>query len=411
MCVCPTLIVLLHASSSASLALAQQNPAVATPEQGGSAIWLRHLQEARILEACRFKTQIPGGSGISVSPVYYGELFTNARGGISTSGATQYQGLLDLPVEFDLERLATGLPGRFVLLAQNTHGQGLSNAFIGDFQTVSNIDSFNNIMQVSEYWWEVPLGNGDVLLRLGKQDINTEFLLIDIAQDYIQSSFGLPPTAGLPSYPDPSAAAVILADLSEAMRLKLGVWDLFADGSGWGFSGNGITLSIAELECTYALKAGTLSGQAEIGVLYGSGGRTEQLNFPSEVSTYVQLQQQLYRECPNDEGNIQGLSVFASYARRYPENALPVTAISENAVAGLMYHGFVAARDDDVLGIGASWARLNQGGSREETAFEVFYKAQLTPTFSVQPDIQYVISPSGIYPDALVAGVRFQLAF
>ena len=40
----------------------------------------------------------------------------------------------------------------------------------------------------------------------------------------------------------------------------------------------------------------------------------------------------------------------------------------------------------------------------------MFYKAQITPLMSVQPDIQYVISPSGIYRDALVVGVRFQVA-
>ena len=30
---------------------------------------------------------------------------------------------------------------------------------------------------------------------------------------------------------------------------------------------------------------------------------------------------------------------------------------------------------------------------------------------SIQPDIQYIATPSGIYPDALVVGMRFQLAF
>ena len=177
-------------------------------------------------------------------------------------------------MELDFARLGLPVPGRFVLLGQNTHGRGLSEDFIGDFQTVSNIDSFDNIMQVSEFWWEVPLLESNVLVRLGKQDVNTEFLVIDLAQDFIQSSFGLSPTAGLPSYPDPSmAAAVVLADLTSSARLKAGLWDLFPDESGWGFSGNEVTLAIAELEYKYAFFDATLPGAVDVGLAYASGAK------------------------------------------------------------------------------------------------------------------------------------------
>jgi len=73
----------------------------------------------------------PGG-GISLEPVYYGEVFTNTRGGISTSGATRYAALLDLPLTLDFEQMQSPLPGRFFLLAQNTHGRGLTEDFVGD---------------------------------------------------------------------------------------------------------------------------------------------------------------------------------------------------------------------------------------------------------------------------------------
>ena len=89
--------------------------------------------------------------GMSLEPVYYGEVFTNTRGGISTSEATRYEALLDLALTIDFQKMQSPLPGRFFLLAQNTHGQGLTEDFVGDTQVVSNIDSFDNIMQVSEY--------------------------------------------------------------------------------------------------------------------------------------------------------------------------------------------------------------------------------------------------------------------
>jgi carbohydrate-selective porin OprB len=69
----------------------------------------------------------------------------------------------------------------------------------------------------------------------------------------------------------------------------------------------------------------------------------------------------------------------------------------------------VPRRDEDVVGVGVAWARLNRGGTKQETAIEVFYKAQVTRAVSIQPDIQYVVRPSGIYRDALAVGLRFEV--
>ena len=79
--------------------------------------------------------------GVLLEPIYYGEVFSNAKGGMSTRGATQYEALLDLPLTLDFEALDLPVPGQFFLLAQNTHGRGLTDDFIGDAQYISNIDS------------------------------------------------------------------------------------------------------------------------------------------------------------------------------------------------------------------------------------------------------------------------------
>lgn len=352
----------------------------------------------------------PEPNAINIAPVYYGEIFSNTRGGFSTSDATRYQALLDLPVEVDLERLGVPVPGRFVLLGQNTHGRGLSEDFVGDFQTLSNIDSFDNIMQVSEYWWEFALWEDRLHVRLGKQDLNTEFLVIDLAQDFIHSSFGLSPTAGLPSYPDPSMAAVVLADLTPSTRLKVGIWDLLPNSSGWGFSDNTLTLVISELETKYRLAGGSLPGAVDLGLAYASPGEALGTTIPSIRGCYIQFEQLVFRENPSDADDTQGFGLFASWFPRTSQGPIPVTAISSDMTGGLVYEGLFPGRDMDVLGVGAAWARLNQGGTRQETAIEAFYKAQVTPSVSVTTDIQYLISPSGIYRNALVVGVRFQVA-
>ncbi len=159
---------------------------------------------------------------VQIQPIYFGEVFTNTRGGISTNDSTQYLGLLDLGFEWDFDENNSFLPGKFFLLAQNTHGRGITTDFVGDSQFVSNIDSFKNIMQVSEYWWEFEMLDSCVTVRLGKQDINTEFLFIDKAADFIQSTFGLSPSTAYPTYPDPSMAAVVLDATQRTLAAKNG---------------------------------------------------------------------------------------------------------------------------------------------------------------------------------------------
>ncbi|WP_182864708.1 carbohydrate porin [Stieleria mannarensis] len=349
-------------------------------------------------------------SAITCEPIYYGELFTNARGGIATKNATRYQGLLDLLVTTDLEQLPIPLPGRFVLLAQNTHGRGLTDDFIGDTQVISNIDSGDNIMQVSEYWWEFMLLHENITVRLGKQDLNTEFLVMDLASDFIQSSFGLSPSAGFPSYPDPGMAAVLQAKLTDSATLKVGFWDSLADGGRWGFSDNEVTFSVLELEYRYALADGDLPGTLDVGVGYQSEGQVVPgASLSSGYGYYVQVEQTLFRETPRQEEPVQGLGIFGSYFPRFANGSAPISSIDDALVCGVVYTGLIPGRDGDVAGAGYAWAGLHQGGANEEAVVELFYKARLTPKLTVQPDLQYISTPSGIYPDALAVGTRFEL--
>jgi porin len=348
--------------------------------------------------------------GLSVEPVYCGEVFSNTRGGLSTNDATQYQALLDLGIEFDLEALQTPLPGRFYMLAQNTHGRGISEDFVGDTQVVSNIDSFQNITRVSEYWWEFACLDDAVTVRLGKQDINTEFFVIDLAADFIQSTFGLSPSTAFPTYPDNSMGAVALVQLTDAWRLKAGVWDAFAPGGGWGFSGNDSILAIGELERTYALAGGTLPGVFAAGAVYESAGAIEGAPVSPVQEYYLQVEQLVYRECVCDEDQPQGLGIFAGYSPRFLGSQIIDESIGDSWVAGLIYTGLLPGRDEDVLGAGYAWTELFRGGTNDETVVELFYKAQLTPRVAVQPDLQYIVTPAGIYPDALAVGLRFQVS-
>jgi len=347
--------------------------------------------------------------GVSIMPAYTGEIFTNARGGMSTNDATRYLALLDLALELDFDKMGSAMPGKLFMLAQNTHGRGITEDFVGDAQFVSNIDSSRNIMQVSEYWWELGLLDDNVTVRLGKQDVNSEFFFIELATDFIQSTFGLSPSTAFPTYPDPSMAAVVMVQLDDAWRLKMGVWDAFSSGGNWGISGNASVLVIGELEYSYTLAEGTLPGLAVVGAVYESAGELSGEPI-SPVHEYIlQLEQHLFHECPAGEDDGQGLAAFAGYYPRFPGSRITEESVGETLVAGLVYQGLLPGRDEDVVGAGVVWTELFRGGTNQETVVEWFYKMQLTPRLMIQPDLQYIASPSGIHRDALAAGLRFQL--
>jgi porin len=91
---------------------------------------------------------------------------------------------------------------------------------------------------------------------------------------------------------------------------------------------------------------------------------------------------------------------------------------------GFNFSGFVPGRASDVAGIAVarshvssefSDAQVAAGGlpSTAETVIEGTYKVQLAPWWSIQPDVQYIVTPSGVQgsQNATVLGLRTTLAF
>lgn len=347
-------------------------------------------------------------NGVTFQPVYYGEVFTNAHGGISTSNSTHYEGLLNLSLSFDLETLNAPIPGQINVLFQNTHGRGLEQN-VGATQIISSIDSLNNITQMSELWWEVGLYETGITMRVGRQDLSSEFITMDTASDFINSAFGLSPSAGLPSFPAPSPAVVLMKDLSNEVTVKAGIWDAYRSNEVGIFSNNGSVLFIGEFEYRFQSPFRQLPGLFTAGITYETPGEVPSGAIPRAYGYYVQYEQMLIREAGCDADNPQGLSVFAQHYPTYSSGNSPFPLIPHDALAGITYTGLIRNRDADVTGAGAGWVDLDQGGTDQEVMIEVFYKAIVNENLIIQPDLQYITTPSGIYPDAFVAGIRFQL--
>ena len=110
----------------------------------------------------------------------------------------------------------------------------------------------------------------------------------------------------------------------------------------------------------------------------------------------------------------KGLGVF-THMGLSPQNS---SFINFYIDGGLTYKGVIPSRDNDVLGVAVGYGHLsdnaqdNEGRSTPgyEIVLETTYQIELATWLSLQPDVQYVIHPSGTnIPDALVLGARTTL--
>ncbi|OYP28417.1 carbohydrate porin [Rhodopirellula sp. MGV] len=352
--------------------------------------------------------------------IYTGEVFNNARGGLNTNDATLYRGNLDLVFTLDTEAAGLWSGGRLLVYANQFHGRTLSLEDVGDVQFYSNIEGDPrpaDTFQLNEYWYEQVSADGRILTKVGKQDANADFAYVDLGGDFVHSSFGQIPTVPLPTWPNPGLGIAVIADVSDVLHLKGGIYDGTATtgpstGGRSGFESLGdygmmllsevlITSSLAEDEA--------LTGAYRVGAWYHSDnfddlrpGATDP--FRENYGMYLGIDQLLWLERCSDD-SAQGLGVFFQFGWAPSDR----NEIDLYLGGGLTYQGLAPGRPDDLFGVGIANAGFRDQTLDPERAVELFYKFQLTPCSSLQPDLQYISNPAGSIDDALVIGLRTEV--
>lgn len=351
--------------------------------------------------------------GIALELVYTGETMGLYRGGFNTRNAQKYRGNLDMVMTADLEKLGIG-PGIFFIYGQNGHGRGMTERFLGDFQVLSNIDA-NDFTQLSEYWWESQIIDERFRVRIGQQDANVDFAVVDLGGDFINSSFGFSPTIPLPSFPYNSMAAVGFWDIRENLTLKAGIWDGVLPSGTWTRVDTNAPFFMLELKHKYKI-GNEMPGDWHFGV-WNHQANWENLAFNGGVGQLPELRgsngfyggfdQMIFREEPDVESD-QGLGVFGQYGWAPEDRSAAAFYIG----TGLVYKGLFHKRDDDTLGVGLAHVGFSKyvADVDSESYVEFFYKAKLTKTLTLQPDLQFIRHPGGAGRDAVAAGLRFELA-
>jgi porin len=351
--------------------------------------------------------------GIVPAASFTSDAAMNFRGGQNTAGSS-FLHLTD--VNLTLTSPLLPVAGSSVFLSfQHVNGTSPSED-VGDVQGVSSIDS-DGRTQLSEAWYKQEFVDGKLAVTLGKIDAGSTMGLVEPEGYFINGYLGFQGVIPMPTYPDPSFGLQIMAAPTDRLTLDAGIYDgaLQEDyrtgtlGPATLFGDPSDLFSIGQL--TYALAPGRWTVTA--GGWYHTGTFTDSLGDDQDgaYGLYLHTMLRLIVENPDAKDDNQGLSAFAHYGYSDP------TGIDtpHHLGAGAVWVGALPGRNDDVAGLGLTSVIFRDGAEytdTQETSVELFYKIQITPYLSVQPDLQYVINPGGNgASDAIVGTIRVSIDF
>jgi porin len=382
-------------------------------------------------------------AGVKFTPTYIGEVFGNPTGGAAQG--VIYDGLLNLPLDLDLDRMSEGGLGGLTLHANALyiHGASLSESFVGDLGNTSNIAAYNSL-RLQELWLQKWLWDNRISVKVGNIAVDCEFFQSASASLFINGTFGafdliahnLP---NPPIYPLASPGVRIQCLPTSAFYVMAGVFGMdnnsdmstnnqngtrfaLTDSSGMLImSEMGYLLNQSPNDCglqgtyrvgsfvhtanyqTFASQAAAANGTGNL----RSGG--------ANYGVYGVMDQQIY------SGGNEAISFFVRSGGA-PSNT---NFVDYYVDGGFNFTGFIPGRASDVAGIGMARAHVSRDFSDSqiaqgatpftaETVVEATYKVQIAPWWSIQPDFQYIVTPGGepgVIPNATVIGLRTTVAF
>ncbi|MDT8871539.1 carbohydrate porin [Komagataeibacter rhaeticus] len=137
----------------------------------------------------------------------------DGAGGSGTGPA--YDGVTMPTLTIDTEKLFGLKGGLFNVSALQTRGRSISQDHLANFSPVSGFEA-DRSTRLFELWYQQSFLKGTLDVKIGQQDLDTEFLISDYASLYLNANFGWPmaPSVNLygggPSWPlasPPSASA------------------------------------------------------------------------------------------------------------------------------------------------------------------------------------------------------------
>ena len=366
--------------------------------------------------------------GILLQAGYKGELWTNTRGGMELGHTHLHE--IDLSVTLDTGKAGLWLNGKFFAqLLSHQGGELLTQDFVGDCQTVSNIETPHST-RLHQLWYEHGILNDALSLLFGIHDFNADFAVNEHGSLFINSAFGLSSDVAMAARPCtfPLAAPGIRSRFSPhpSWEFLLGIYngdpgDPLEEKHFPRLDFDNRAGALIAVESTYHYTGASLPGNFKFGFWKNTGTFKDIIHVDSCGNPVEHKGNHgLYLIAGNkitaaSHGN-QRLGVFLQLGWTPKEC---INAFDNYLGAGMHYSGLIPHRDKDEIGIAVARAsihdqvRITAGRNGAETTLEITYRAVLHTGAALQPDLQIILNP-GADPDlesAVVAGVRLELVF
>ncbi len=380
--------------------------------------------------------------GLKITPTWIGEVMGNPRGG-AAQGVTE-DGVFNVALDFGLERMSGGAVNDLTIHANALYlyGPGVSPKYVGDFSNTSNIQGYNTI-RLQELWLQKWFWEKRLSVKVGNIAVDTEFFQSSSSSLFINSTFGTPDLIAnnidnAPVYPVASPGVRIQFLPTSQYYVMAGVYGMDLNSTpatdnhnGTHFAMNGSSGMLVMSEAGYLLNQSPndrgLQGTYRLGSFvetanwnnWGSqaafaNGTGSLQSAGTNFGIYGVMDQQIYAK------DDSAISLFVCGGGA-PSNVNFVNAYIDG---GFNFTGFIPGRANDIAGLALAHAHVSgnfsdsqvlQGSApfTEESVLEATYKVQVTPWWTIQPDFQYVMNPSGVVgsPNAVVLGVRTSVAF
>jgi len=394
----------------------------------------RNLPET---EPRQLATCAPAAHGITFPVSVSAEVLGNFSGG--TSRTAIWESLWNVGIAIDLEKAVGWKGGSMIVRALYGQGSGLTSAAVHDFNTLSNIDTYDSL-RLYETWLQQEFDNGKFSIRAGQLLADAEFFGSEYGALFLNSSFGAIPLVSKnvnpPIFPIAAPGLRLRAEPADAFYAEVACFSgdvgvpetTNKHNTRFSFRGRDGALIFAEIGYHWHPPAPDASppsaSNPPLSGTYKLGGYYDSKTFPDvaggaahrgEYSIYFIADQELWH--PDRSAN-RALSFFTRVGFA-PENRSIVSLYGD---VGLHFRGWCAARPGDIVGLGFSHAQLSPDlrddagrglHAHHEMIGELTYQAVLSSYLSIQPDLQFIFTPGATQPasTAVVMGMRLNLAF
>jgi len=268
-----------------------------------------------------------------------------------------------------------------------------------------------------------------IVLKLGRLDAGNDFLQSNLYYQYVNNAFDGNPVAifnnfAFTAYPNATWGAYFAVGPFKRVLGKMAVFNANTNiaknkyhGINFTFKNTNGVIWITEWGYQVNQEKGDtgMPGNYRVGFLYQTGPVSKFLNgtVRGDPGFYVLLDQMIYRPNTCKKTN-RGLTPFVAllFAPK-DKNLFPFFY-----TAGLVYQGPLACRPDDSVNLGMAYGKYSSDLAKSqrragkeaqnfETVIELNYWIQVNKWFTITPDLQYVIHPSGLnIPNAFCLGAQ-----